>query len=140
MHTPIKKHPLGMVFGVFDGFHEGHRYFLREAKEYCEKLVVVVAHPNIVLTLKQRVPLRSLSERMQAVRDFDATLEVTSGDTAIGTWSALKRYQPSLVLLGYDQKHLGEELTKIGMVHQFIAAHHPEKYKSSLLNAKKIEV
>lgn len=125
-----------MVFGVFDGFHQGHEHFLKEAAKHCEKLVVVVAHPDIVLALKQRVPLFSLSERMQAICDFDSNLEVTPGDTAIGTWSALKRYQPDLVFLGYDQEHLGNELEKIGIAHTFVSAHHPEKYKSSLLNSK----
>lgn len=126
-----------MVFGVFDGFHEGHRYFLQEAQKQCEKLVVVVAHPDIVLALKQRIPLRSLSERIQAICDFNEHFEVTSGDTETGTWSALKRYQPNLVLLGYDQKHLGDELTKMDISHLFITSYHPEIYKSSLLNSKK---
>lgn len=128
-----------MVFGVFDGFHEGHQHFLREALARCQKLVVVVAHPQIVATLKQRTPLKSLRERLAAIQAFDPRVEATIGDTEIGTWSALKHFRPDVVLLGYDQERLGDELAKLGISCVSLSSHYPEKFKSSLLNQRSSE-
>ncbi|MBP9728379.1 MAG: adenylyltransferase/cytidyltransferase family protein [Candidatus Moranbacteria bacterium] len=131
-----EKHAVGMVFGVFDGLHEGHRHFLLEALRHCQKLIVVVAHPDIVVALKQRLPIQSLEERMRAISAFHTPFHVIAGDTKTGTWSALKQYQPDIILLGYDQERLGQELKKLGLSSQFISSHYPEKFKSSLLNKK----
>lgn len=125
-----------MVFGVFDGLHPGHHHFLEEAGKYCTTLVVVVAHPEIVGVLKQRAPLHSLEKRMDAIRAARPEYTVIAGDSALGTWSALKHYQPDIILLGYDQEQLAQELEKLGVRHTFVTAHHPEKYKSTLLNKK----
>lgn len=126
-----------MVYGVFDGFHLGHHHFLSEAQKRCEALIVVVAHPAIVNSLKQHLPVYSLEERLATVRVDQGQATVIAGDTEIGTWSALKHYRPDVVFLGYDQERLGQELTKIGVAHESISAHHPDRYKSSLLNKQK---
>ena len=123
-----------MVFGVFDGLHEGHHHFLTEAQRHCTRLIVVVAHPNIVRSLKQRLPLFSLTKRIETLRALSTSYEVIVGDTGIGTWSALKHFQPDIVLLGYDQERLGQELAKLDVPHTFLSSHYPEKFKSSLLN------
>lgn len=130
--TPTK-YSLGMVFGVFDGFHPGHQHFLSEALKHCDKLIVVVAHPHIVKALKDRTPYCSLEERLAAVRTFNERLEVTQGDEHLGRWTALKTYQPDIVLLGYDQERLGAELAKLHVLTQIITAHFPTKFKSSLI-------
>lgn len=131
-----KQYPIGMVYGVFDGFHEGHRHLLHEAQKRCDSLVVVVAHPTIVSALKQHLPHYSLEERLSKIKENFSQATVVTGDTEIGTWSALKQYRPDIVFLGYDQIRLGQELEKIRIPHAFITAHHPEKFKSSLLNKK----
>ena len=46
----------GMVFGVFDGLHEGHKYLLTEAAKLCDELVVVVTLDEAVATLKGHLP------------------------------------------------------------------------------------
>lgn len=125
-----------MVFGVFDGLHQGHHYFLREAQEKCDTLIIVVAHQKIVKALKQHSPLHSLETRVQTIQKAFHQATVTSGDTNIGTWSALKKHHPDIVFLGYDQERLGQELEKIGVRSMFITAHSPEIYKSSLLNRR----
>lgn len=125
-----------MVFGVFDGFHEGHQHFLREAAQHCDRLIVVVAHPDIVKMLKDCTPYYSPEERLAAIRAFNPDAEVIIGDSTIGRWTALKHYRPDIVLLGYDQNRLGTELEKIGTCSYVITAHFPTKFKSSLLNKK----
>lgn len=129
-----KQYAVGMVFGVFDGFHPGHQHFLSEALRRCQELIVVVARPEIVLTLKNRPPLFTLSERIGQIKSHYPTSQVIPGDSAIGTWSALREYRPDIIFLGYDQKTLGKELTAIGFPHSTITAHYPDTYKSSLLH------
>jgi cytidyltransferase-like protein len=136
----MKKYPIGMVYGVFDGFHEGHRHFLREAMKHCHRLIVVVAHPDMVKLLKDRTPYYALDERLAAIRAFHPTAEVIIGDCATGQWTALKHYQPDIVLLGYDQNRLGTELKKIGVRSRIITAHFPTKFKSSILNKHRTDI
>ena len=127
-------HKIGMVFGVFDGFHLGHHFFLKEALLRCDTLVVVVALAQVVQKLKKRAPIHSLEERVAAVKDFDSRLTVVPGDSELGTWQVLKDHAPEVVYLGHDQHALGEALDTIGMAHEFIGAFYPERYKSSILN------
>lgn len=133
MSTPVNQAKIGMVFGVFDGFHLGHQHFLTEATKRCEKLIVVVAVPEMVEKLKNRKPHHSYEERAQKIHAFNPKWEIVPSDTEIGTWSALKTFHPDIVFLGHDQVSIGEELEKIGVPFLFITAHHPHKYKSSLL-------
>ena len=37
-----------LVFGTFDGLHEGHKDFLRQAKQYGDHLTVVVGRDSTV--------------------------------------------------------------------------------------------
>jgi cytidyltransferase-like protein len=132
----MKKYPIGMVYGVFDGFHPGHQHFLTEALKHCDRLIVVVAHPEIVKLLKARTPYCSIEERLATIRAFDERLEITLGDEGIGHWTALRSYQPDIVFLGYDQERLGTELKKLHVRTRVITAHYPTKFKSSILNKK----
>lgn len=128
------QHKTGMVFGVFDGLHEGHHHLLRQAQIRCEKLVVVVAHENVVKAIKGHSPRFSIEERAQALGAFDSCLEIVLGDPVIETWSHLKTYRPDMVFLGYDQHLLGERLKELDIPCSFLDPHFPKKYKSSLLN------
>ncbi len=127
----------GMVFGVFDGLHEGHKKFLSDAAARCTKLIVVVAHPEAVLALKKRHPLRTLEDRIGEIRSFNPRLEVVTGDATLGEWRALKNHRPDMVLLGYDQKQIAEELKIMNVPFTFLEAHCPSEFKSSLLDKKK---
>jgi len=42
-----------MVFGVFDGLHEGHLFFLDEAQKYGDNLIIVVASDINVKNIKK---------------------------------------------------------------------------------------
>jgi len=125
----------GMVFGVFDGFHPGHQHFLSEAAKQCQTLIVVVARPEIVLVLKNHAPRQSLEKRLEKIVSYNSSWIVIPGDSKIGTWSALKTHTPEVIFLGYDQTALQDELEKLGITYRCITAHHPDTYKSSLLNS-----
>lgn len=58
---------LGIIFGVWDLFHEGHVNVLREAKNYCDKLVVAVFTDDAIEKYKRK-PILSALERMEVVQ------------------------------------------------------------------------
>jgi cytidyltransferase-like protein len=123
----------GMVFGVFDNFHPGHEYFLSSAKNKCTELFVVVTLPHVVKLIKKRVPHHALEQRIENIKNYDARLSVVEGDAVLGAWNIFKMYNPDIIFLGYDQQGIARELDKLGMLYEYIDAHYPEKYKSSLM-------
>jgi len=121
-----------MVFGVFDGLHEGHRYFLAAAQKYGDELIAVVARDETVRVLKNKTPRHNEKERMAAVmqlsrlslyrEDDPRLIDVTRavlGDRVLGAYDVIKKYKPDIICLGYDQDALGEDLQekmKIGVI------------------------
>lgn len=124
----------GVVFGVFDGLHDGHKYFLTEAARHCEKIIVVVTASEAVLHLKGHLPRYEYGERVAAIRAFNPKLKVVQGDRTLGKWTAIKKYAPEIVLLGHDQQAIAEELVKLHIRFIFLDSHHPEKHKSSIIH------
>lgn len=125
---------IGMVFGVFDGFHPGHRHFLTEASRRCQKLIVVVAVEEMIRLQKKRLPRYGYGERAERIKAFDPELVIVPSDAAPGKWRALREYDPEMIFLGYDQQALAQALTPLDRSFVFIGAHHPDRYKSSLIN------
>ncbi|MBI2075335.1 MAG: adenylyltransferase/cytidyltransferase family protein [Candidatus Harrisonbacteria bacterium] len=111
-----------MVFGVFDGMHEGHKAFLREAKKFGEHLIAVVAPNHIVEHLKGYLPEIDIAERMAHLEAEDGVGEVAVGDEKLSGWEVIKKYQPDVIALGYDQEALKADLEK--NIHQL--GYHPE--------------
>jgi len=95
-----------MVFGTFDGLHEGHRYFLSEARKLGDYLVVVVAHDRAVRELKNREPKQKMEERVAALTNAALADEVVIGDEVQGSWEVLTIHQPDVVAIGHDQHTL----------------------------------
>jgi cytidyltransferase-like protein len=125
-----------MVFGVFDGLHEGHRHFLNEAKKRCDELVVVVSQDEAARALKGREPHKPFEERVIDIRAFDTSFIVVAGDTIHGSWEVLAKQEPDIVFAGYDQRELAEALEEKGIRVEFISPHHPHEFKSSILRQK----
>ncbi len=123
----------GVVFGVFDDLHPGHEYFLREAEKRCDKLVVCITQSEIVELFKKHPPKYSLDERISKIKEYNQDFVIMPGDLILGEWSVFKKYPSSIVFLGHDQQRISEELKKMDIPFIFLEAHHPEKYKSSLL-------
>lgn len=134
-----------MVFGVFDGLHPGHKYFLTEAAKQCAELIVVVTLDDVVLHFKNRLPKFGLAERIEKIKSFGENLTqnlktkitVIAGDGIgeIGQWDVLKNNQPDVVFVGYDQDSVADEMVRIGVPTVTVQAHYPEKYKSSIINS-----
>lgn len=127
-----------MVFGVFDRLHEGHRYFLKKAKKYGGKLIVVVARDKAAFSLKKRNPEEGELSRLAAVGRIPGVYKAVLGDKAKGSYTVVKRYKPYIICLGYDQKLLGDDLLakmrlrKIPRVRLILLkSHRPDKFHTS---------
>jgi cytidyltransferase-like protein len=125
---------IALVFGVFDGFHKGHKFFLSEALKRTDELLVVVASDAAVEVLKGKKPRAPFLERSRVVSDFDNRIRTVQGDDAQGSWIALKNAQPDIVYLGYDQTAIADELKKMKVRFDFIDPHEPHMFKSSMLS------
>jgi cytidyltransferase-like protein len=124
----------GIVFGVFDGLHDGHRYLITECAKHCETLVVVVTLDAVVSLLKNHPPKYSYEERVEAIRNFNSDLIIVPSDPTLGGWSILERYHPDIIFLGYDQHAIDREMTRLGKPFIKIDSHSPDIFKSSILH------
>lgn len=108
-----------MVFGVFDGIHDGHRDFFKQAKTLGDYLVAVVAHDHIAEHLKGKLPQKNLAERFEHLQNEDGVNEVVEGDRELSGWNVVKEHKPDVIALGYDQtilkKDLEKNLNKLGL-------------------------
>ncbi len=120
-----------MVFGTYDVFHPGHRYFIEKAQEFGDELVLVVARDETVKKIK---PLLRNSESLRkAVLEQEfPDIQVVLGDLE-DPMRVVREYSPEMVCLGYDQIGFSERLMKEfpEIRVERIEAFHPEKYKSS---------
>ena len=129
-----------MVFGTFDGVHQGHEYLLGEAKKLGDRLVVCIARDATVEQINGRRPRRPEIERREALAQDRYVDQVVYGDRQLGSYRIVEEIDPDIIALGYDQTELKADLTRWISVHDKsiqlvdIAAHHPELYKSSIVN------
>lgn len=128
-----------LVFGTFDGLHEGHRFFLREARGLGECLIASVATDEVVREIKKHSPTHPLNERLEQLRASGLVDEAVAGDITLGNWSAIKKWRPDIVAIGYDQttletklrEHLQKERLPITIIK--IAPHDPDFLHSRFL-------
>lgn len=137
--TPIHKNTV-LVFGVFDGLHEGHQFFLSNALQYGDSLVVVVARDSDVLSRKKRTPRWNEQERIKKIQSHFKEAFVVLGDQQENTWQSIYTYQPQVIALGYDQHVLKQALKH--SLHSFtpvpkivvLPEHQSETYNSTRLH------
>ena len=102
-----------LLFGSFDGLHPGHRHLLEEVQKKGGSMAIVVAQDDIIFKIKGRLPKYKLSERVKHLKDLFPQAIITPGDVKQETWSAIKKYRPRIVMVGYDQNSLKNALSKI---------------------------
>lgn len=129
-----------MAFGTFDNLHPGHLDYFKQACRFGDELIVVVARDKNVLGIKQRAAQESETVRRRNVGQALKELKI-SGKAVLGNlknrWLVLKKYEPDMICLGYDQKvdlpQLKREIAKFRLFCKIkrLRPYHPEKYKSS---------
>lgn len=110
------------VGGTFDGLHRGHLYLLEFARRRGEalarrrgvstvRLSVVIARDESVVRIKARAPHHSQNERralVAALRVVDAAILGVLNDFI----RSVKRVDPDLIVLGYDQQGAWESILR----------------------------
>ncbi len=125
-----------MVFGTFDILHPGHIHMLKEAKEYGDVLIAVVARDATVEEVKKHKPVNGESERVENLKKLNLTDKVLLGNLDDKHKVVLEE-KPDTIALGYDQQFFVDNLEKIlnGVKIVRLSAFKPEIYKSSKLPA-----
>lgn len=131
---------VGLLFGTFDGLHDGHRAMLKEARQHVDKLIVSLALDEIVAELKGKSPLHSWADRSKELLESGLVNEVLPGDRKLGTYTSLTSVAPSVILVGYDQIALAKDLRRflaassLAIPIVILKPFKPDQFKSSLLN------
>ena len=129
-----------LVFGTFDGLHEGHVNFFMQALEHGDYLSVVVGRDSTVFKTKKKFPKHKEIERLKAVQDCKLVNEARLGNEGNDPYKIIKEINPDIICLGYDQTHFVDRLEKkiedmgLKIKIQRLKSYKPEQFKSSLLN------
>lgn len=123
-----------MLFGTFDILHPGHEYLLKNAHKYGDQIVAVIARDETVREMKKHEPTNSEKIRVSNLKKLKLANKVILGGID-DKYTVIKKEQPDIVVLGYDQINFVDELKvrfpKLKTIR--LKSFHPEKYKSSLI-------
>jgi len=125
-----------MVFGTFDIVHAGHLHMFKQAKEYGDKLIAVVARDINVEKVKGLGALHNENERLYFLQNIKLIDEVAFGDKT-DVYKVIKEIKPEIIALGYDQKvyvdKLEEEIIKAGLSTRIVRLndYQPNKFKTN---------
>lgn len=127
-----------MCFGTFDILHPGHMYFLQQAKQHGDYLVVVVARDSTIKEVKKITPKYTEKQRVEHIQDLKIADKVVLGYEA-DKYEIIEEINPDVIALGYDQHEfadkLKEEMAKREMNPKIvrIGPYKEHQYKSSKL-------
>jgi FAD synthetase len=99
-----------LAFGAFDPLHEGHKDFLRQAKELGDHLTVVVAHDSAIRANKQREPHHTEEERIAVVQALPGVDRAIVGRKTADRYHVLGEIDFDVLAMGYNQKPSDEEV------------------------------
>ena len=92
-----------MAFGAFDPLHEGHRDFFRQAKQFGDYLIVVVARDKNIEKIKKHKSRTEEEERLEKVKKAENVDRAVLGNTDDYA-KVIEENQPDIIVLGYDQE------------------------------------
>lgn len=129
---------LAMCFGTFDGLHQGHEDYFRQAKDLADELFVVVARDATVVDIKGDLPSMNELERLEAVQNHPLVDEARLGYPG-DKYQIIEEIRPDILCLGYDQEAFTENLDAeqarrgLSAVIYRCQPYQPDVMKSSLL-------
>lgn len=101
-----------LVFGTFDGCDLGHQLFLSAARKKGSELIAVVARDTHGETLKQKKPRYNEQDRLTRVKEDLNVSDATFSDEELGTYEVVTRIHPHVIVLGFDQIALEQDLRR----------------------------
>ena len=126
-----------MIFGTFDIFHKGHENFLKQAKQYGDYLIVIIARDKTVLKIKGKLPRNNERKRLKVIGESKLADKAVLGSLS-DKYKVIEKFKPNVICLGYDQvaftEKLEEKLRELGLNKTKIIklkSYKPKKYKSS---------
>ena len=129
-----------LIFGTFDGLHEGHLNFFKQAREEGDYLIAVVGRDSTVEKVKKRLPKHNEQERLEAVQNCGLVDFARLGNEGVSPYVVVKEVSPDVICLGYDQTHFTDKLEakikEMGLTIEVrrLEPYQPEIYKSSIIN------
>jgi FAD synthetase len=105
-----RKKVLVMATGVFDILHTGHLYFLSQARDLGDELVVVVAR-DVTAKRRKREPIVPEHLRLEMIKGLKPVDKAFLGGTE-DYYRIVEVLKPDIIALGYDQDHNAEKIEK----------------------------
>ncbi len=131
-----------MVFGTFDILHKGHEDYFKQAKEYGDFLIVIVAKDENVKYLKSQSSHYNEKKRLHNVQEISIVDKARLGNIS-DRLKVIEEEKPDIICLGYDQEvneaELSSKLNKRGLniIIKRMNGFKINKYKSSILKEKR---
>jgi len=108
-----------VVFGIFDGVHDGHRSLFRQALRQAQgkakedvELVVIVGRDSASLKWKDKNPKHSQQTRLSLVIQEEGVSDAVLGDEEQSSYKILESLHPDVICLGYDQDVLEQDIRR----------------------------
>ncbi|OYT57951.1 MAG: FAD synthase [Candidatus Aenigmarchaeota archaeon ex4484_14] len=124
-----------LVGGVFNIIHPGHIYFLKKAKSFGKKLVVVLATDE---KARQKTFFVPAKERRRVLESISFVDKVVVGDEE-NLFKIVLQEKPDIIVLGYDQDEewLKKEIEKRGLKIKIKRLNRYGTYSTSFLHPKR---
>lgn len=97
----MKKYKIGYTTGVYDMFHIGHLNILKNAKEYCDFLIVGVTTDELCYKRKNKYPIIPYEERIEILKSIRYVDKVVKQED-MNKLDAVKKYNVNCVFVGSD--------------------------------------
>lgn len=127
-----------IVFGTFDIIHPGHINMFKQAKEYGDYLVAVVARDKISCDVKGKLPKNNENARLENIKKLNVADKARLG-CLDDKYQVIREEKPDVIALGYDQRAFVDKLEEAMDDHARIVRlgpYKPEIYKSSKLSER----
>lgn len=125
-----------MIFGTFDIIHGGHIHMFKQACEYGDQLIAVVARDANVEKVKGIGPMHNENERLDFISHIDLIDRACLGDKT-DVYKVIRKEKPEVIALGYDQKvyidKLANAITRAGLNASIVRLneYQPKRFKTN---------
>jgi len=123
-----------LVFGNFDLLHPGHKWFLRQAKKYGNKLIVVVTRDSVAKKIRGHKLAQNEKTRLRAIVALPYVHLALLGNKIVNhNFCLVKKIKPDVLILGHDQHwKIPQIKKKLAVAHIFPKIIRLKPYKRNL--------